>query len=203
VVTGIFQENSYILSENNSAVLIDPGSDPEKIQRILKRLNLTPMMILNTHAHLDHIGAVAYLQKIYHIPFYLHPQEKFILDRLQHSALFFGISPPEQPSVDNTVQEGVEISWEEYKIKVYDTPGHTPGGVCYKINGNLFTGDTLFCESIGRTDLPGGDWEELMNSLRKILQIFPDNTRVYPGHGENTTMEHEKKHNPFLLGLLD
>lgn len=205
LVTGPFQENCYIVwwEGQSESVLVDPGDDPDSIKTTLSRLGLTPIAILNTHAHLDHISAVQSLKDFYEIPFYLHHEEKSVLDGYEESCRLFGIIPSPKPEVDSWFDHGLELTLGDFTFKVILTPGHTPGGVCFYIEGHLFSGDTLFKGSVGRTDLPGGDWSILEQSLLKLMSLISKDTIIHPGHGPDTLLDTEMLKNPFLIPLLN
>ena len=204
LVTGPFQENAYIIWQENSnkSLFIDPGSEPEKLVDAVEEHGFEPQAIINTHAHLDHIGAVRDLQSTYSIPFYLHSNEKVVLNEYARYSSFFGLGPKPAPEVDHWFKEG-QLMIGEFKIELFSAPGHTPGGTCLIIHNHVFTGDTLFAGSIGRTDLPGGNWETLNNSLIRIMQVIPSDFVLHPGHGNDTTLRVEMEQNPFLLPLLN
>jgi len=204
VVTGPFQENSFIawLDDLSSCLIIDPGDDLQKIIDCIRKRNLEPIAVVNTHAHLDHIGAIAGLKKEFGISFYLHPNEKPVLDGYARDCAFFGMTPKETPEVDFWFGKE-DLSIGDFSIQLVETPGHTPGGTCLIIKNHAFTGDTIFAGSVGRTDLPGGNWETLSDSLVKAMKIIPDDNILHPGHGVDTTMAIEKKQNPFLIPLLN
>lgn len=203
VVTGPFQENSFILyySGQPEAVLIDPWDYAQLISTKLTSLNLYPVAILNTHAHLDHIGAVHDLKLKYKIPFYLHKKEKLILNTYEESCAMYGLPTKQAPKVDHWINEENQISMGVFTFQLLQTPGHTPGGICFFIEKNLFVGDTLFHGSVGRTDLPGGDWILLEKSLVKLMREVPSDTTLYSGHGPETTLGIELRENPFLIPL--
>ena len=205
VVTGPFQENSYILwySGSSDAVLIDPGDDPQLIIHAIEDQNLDPIGIINTHAHLDHIGAVYPLKEKYQISFYLHENEKLILDMYEQTCEMFGIIPKEKPEVDIWFTDEGKIIIGEFHFNTLNTPGHTPGGTCLELENHIFVGDTLFRGSVGRTDLPGGDWSTLESSLVHIIQSFNHNKIIHSGHGPDTTLLIELEKNPFLIELCD
>ena len=203
IVTGPFQENSYVAWQDGlpSCLVIDPGDDPGLIIEVILGKDLSPIAVVNTHAHLDHIAGVSDLKEKYGIPFYLHPNEKPILDGYERDCAFFGITPKITPTVDHWLSAG-ELKVSDFLIQCVETPGHTPGGTCLIINDHVFTGDTIFAGSVGRTDLPGGNWDTLCDSLVKAMENISHNYILHPGHGPDTTLEKEIKQNPFLIPLL-
>ena len=205
VVTGPFQENSYIVwySDSTDAIIVDPGDDKHLIIQSIDDHKLTPMAIVNTHAHLDHIGAVQPLKHKYDIPFYLHPNEQYILNTYEDACKMFGIPPRETPAVDVWFNDAENLKINAFNIHLVPTPGHTPGGTCLEIDNHLFVGDTLFRGSVGRTDLPGGDWATLESSLVHLFNSVAHDRIVHPGHGPDTTLHYELKENPFLIPLKD
>ena len=205
IVTGPFKENSFIAwySGSPDAVLVDPGDDEHLIIQMLEDNNLKPIAIINTHAQLDHIGAVHPLKEKYQIPFYLHEGEKFILDTYEETCRMFGIPPKQAPEVDIWFKEERKITVGDFSFNTVNTPGHTPGGACLKIENHIFVGDTLFKGSVGRTDLPGGDWNTLESSLIHLIKKVKHGCIVHSGHGPDTTLEFEIRRNPFLIPLKD
>ena len=204
ITAGPFQENGYIVhSERRSdCFIIDPGDSPELYIKEIENNNLKPIGILNTHGHIDHVHAVQPLKDHYSIPFYLHENDCMLLsEHYQEICLMYGMVPGKTPKVDVELNNEAELLMGEYIIKIIHTPGHTPGGLCYQINGDIFTGDTLFKGSIGRTDLPGGDYNTLMDSLKLLIEIVPGDTKVHSGHGYSTTMQDEVLSNPFLINI--
>ncbi len=201
---GLFAENSYFVVDeaSNEAVAIDPGDEAPRLLEMISNRGWNVRWILNTHAHLDHVGAVAAIKDATGAPFHLHERENELLEQLPLQAAMFGVSPPPVPAVDAPLTEGDVFSFgkEPIEIRVFETPGHSPGGVSFDIGGVLIVGDTLFAGSIGRTDLPGGDGPTLMRSIRERLLVYPDETRVYAGHGPPTTIGAERRSNPFLIG---
>ena len=184
IVVGAYQANCYILGDKRTGegVVIDPGDEAFRIIKEITRLQLKISYILITHGHIDHVGAAGELKRITGAPVMIHP--------LDAGGLGF---PP-----DGSLFEGQTIAVGSYKITVIHTPGHSPGGVCFYAPGAVFTGDTLFAGSVGRTDFPGGDHNLLIKGV--IQKIFPlgDDIRVYPGHGPNTTIGRERLYNPFF-----
>ena len=197
VPVGFLDVNCYLVwaDGGNRALVIDPGAEPAKIEQALARHGLTPAAILLTHGHVDHIGAVGTLAAKYGLPVWLHPHE-LPLYRSPANAL-----PPWIPAAKD-LPEPVTVlpSVPGLAFTVIETPGHTRGGVCYYFadSATLFTGDTLFCGSVGRTDLPGGDADMLADSIREKLLMLPLDTKVYPGHGEATSLGDEATGNPFI-----
>ena len=204
ITAGPFQENGYIVHSERSSdcILIDPGDSPELYIKEIDNNNLKPIGILNTHGHIDHVHAVQPLKDHYSIPFYLHNKDTMLLrDHYREICLMYGMVPGKTPEVDVELNNESEVLMGEYIIKILHTPGHTPGGLCYQINGDIFTGDTLFKGSIGRTDLPGGNYNTLMDSLKLLIEDVPGNTKVHSGHGYSTTMKDEVLSNPFLINI--
>ncbi|MCD6440365.1 MAG: MBL fold metallo-hydrolase [Candidatus Marinimicrobia bacterium] len=203
IVTGSFVENTWILSDdvNRHAVIFDPGDNVSSIVGKIDELKLTPVFILNTHAHPDHIGAAAELQKRYDLPFALHEKELDIFNSAKNIAQYLGIQNFQLPEVTTLLSDGQVLEVNSMHLQVLHTPGHTPGSVCYITDKHLFAGDTLFRGTVGRTDLPGGSLKQLNESLLRLSQLNPD-TKVYPGHGEATSITEELKSNPFLKDLL-
>ena len=203
IVTGPFQENSYLLIDklSNKCVLVDPGDEAQKIINYINEKHILPIAIINTHAHLDHIGAISEIKAEYSIPFYLHIEEKPILDSYLVSCRMFGMKPAESPSVDEWLNASGELLIGPFKFLIIETPGHTPGGCSFLIDDIIFVGDTLFQGSIGRTDLPGGDRKILDKSLIKLINKLNPKTAVYSGHGPSTSIGFEKINNPFLIQL--
>jgi glyoxylase-like metal-dependent hydrolase (beta-lactamase superfamily II) len=200
IVVGPLEVNCYILGceDTKEVAIIDPGDNADEIIKAIDNEDLKPVYIINTHAHFDHIGGVKTLQDHFNIDFLLHEEDLFLVDNASAQARAFGLDPIPKPEVNKFVNNGDKISLGNKVINVIHTPGHSPGCVCYLIDNNVFVGDTLFAGSIGRSDLPGGSYETLINSIKEKLFPLIDNTIVYPGHGPSTTIGAEKKHNPFL-----
>ncbi|MDO9534124.1 MAG: MBL fold metallo-hydrolase [Bacillota bacterium] len=196
---GSFASNCYLVAcpETKQAIIIDPGAEGKFIIKRVNELGLNVKYIINTHAHIDHIGANGDVKEAFNVPILVHEAEAPMYRSPQSSlALFMGknkMAPPDQ-----TLKEGDLLELGSLTIKVLDTPGHTAGGICLDINGVLFSGDTLFNSSIGRTDLPGGSYRQILESIREKILIYPDNTKVFPGHGPPTTVGDERRYNPFL-----
>lgn len=199
-----FESNCWILgcSETQAAVVIDPG-DEAGILKIIEAHQLTLKYLIHTHGHLDHVSATAALQQETEAPVLIHEADQILLDNLELQGTMFGLTAPATPTVDNYISEGDRVDWGKYTLSVIETPGHSPGGVCLNLEGEkiLFAGDTLFQDSIGRTDLWGGDYEQLLDAIREKLWQLDDDTIVCPGHGPRTTIGRERRENPFLQGL--
>lgn len=199
-----FMTNCYLVgcAATREAALVDPGGDPELIEMMVREAgNPRIAMIVNTHAHVDHVSAVHEMQQQYKAPFHLHPDDAFLLDHLESQAASFGMEGVTRPRVDADLADGQTLSLGELTLTIIHTPGHSPGGVCISVEDQIFCGDTLFAGSIGRTDLPGGSYEVLLASIRgRLLEAFDDATTVHPGHGPSTTLGRERISNPFLLG---
>ena len=190
-VQGAYQANNYLITDEESgeSVLIDCS---DKIPEIDESVNLK--YILLTHGHFDHVLGVNH----YDAPVLIHKKDVLQLKSTNAVLLMYGLPTGETPRHDGFVKDGDELFIGNTKIKVIHTPGHTKGCVCYLIDGKLFSGDTLFLETVGRTDLPGGNFKKLENSVKNILFQLDDSTVVYPGHGAETTIGHEKLHNEVL-----
>ncbi len=202
---GPFQENCYIVSFNDpdrSALIIDPGDEGDRLIREIESRSLTPKAILNTHAHVDHVGAVRLVQDQYQIPFYLQSKEESVLNTYPDICQSLGFDPKPLPEKVEWMQGDTTLEFSFSDVSIFATPGHTPGGCVIQIDNLAFTGDTLFAGSVGRTDLPGGDWATLESSLIRIMDTLSDSTRIFPGHGPETTLEMEKRRNPFLNPLV-
>lgn len=200
---GIMGVNCYITGDENEAIVIDPGANAEKIYNFLKEHNIKTKYIVLTHCHFDHILAADELKKLTNAKLVVCEKEKENLwdNEINMTGRFSKKSAiAENLMPDILVSEGDILKSGEHTFKILETPGHTSGGMClYNEKENvLFSGDTLFCESIGRCDFPTGDLETLLNSIREKLFCLPDDTRVLPGHEAETTILHEKTHNPFL-----
>lgn len=200
LVVGQIATNCYILGceKDNTAVVIDPGGNADQIMNRLKKHELELKAIIATHAHFDHIGAVASIVRETDAKLYLHKDDWPILERASRSAAAWGFSVEQPEMPDEAPAEGDVLTFGTIKLKVLHTPGHSPGGISLTMDDKVFVGDSLFYRSIGRTDFPGGDFDTLINSIKTKLFTLPDDTTAYTGHGPNTTIGDEKKHNPFI-----
>lgn len=204
---GPFMKNGFVAGceRTREAVLIDPGDEVSDLLSFAERGTLTIRHILLTHAHVDHVTGVAVAKRVLGAPIYLHRDDLFLYEHAVESGRMFGLHVEPQPPIDTFYAAGQVIAFGDYEVRPHHTPGHCPGGVCLQIGRkgeagqDLFVGDTLFAGSIGRTDLPGGDYETLLQSIRTVLFAFGDAARVYPGHGPATTIGQERRTNPFLI----
>ncbi|MCP3876061.1 MAG: MBL fold metallo-hydrolase [Desulfobacteraceae bacterium] len=197
---GPIMANCFILGceSTKEAVVIDPGDDADRILMELSKSELKVKYLLNTHGHFDHVGANKRMKEVTGAELAIHPDDEPMLEELSNSALMFGLSAENSPPADFLLNEGDDITFGEITLKVIHTPGHSKGGVCLYTKGHLFAGDTLFAGSIGRTDLAGGDYDTLISSIKEKLLGLDDDTKVYTGHGPETTIGNEKRMNPFL-----
>jgi glyoxylase-like metal-dependent hydrolase (beta-lactamase superfamily II) len=198
---GPFFKNGFVVGceRTREAVLIDPGDEVDSLLALADRSRLSIRYILLTHAHVDHITGVAVAKRALGVPICLHRDDLFLYERAVESGRMFGLRVEPQPPIDVFYSPDQVIAFGDHEVRPHHTPGHCPGGVCLQIGNDLFVGDTLFAGSIGRTDLPGGDLQTLMASIRNVLFAFGDATVVHPGHGPDTTIGHERRSNPFLV----
>ena len=204
-----FFKNGFVLGSEatGEAILVDPGDEVESLLTFATRQRLQIRYIMLTHAHVDHITGVGVAKRALDVPIYLHRDDLFLYDRAAQQAAMFGLKVDAVPPIDEFYRPNQTLAFGDLEARVHHTPGHCPGGVCLQIGNrgefgkDLFVGDTLFAGSIGRTDLPGGDYTVLMRSIRDVLFSFGDDARVYPGHGPATTIGQERRTNPFLRGM--
>ena len=203
IPNGQFAENCYVVVDEarRACAIVDPGEEAELITHRVAALDVTPVAIWLTHAHLDHVMGVARLKRETGAPVCLHPADRELYDHAVQQGLAFGIpvEPPPPPDLPFTHGEVVRVG--DCVFTVRHAPGHSPGSVCLVGDGVVFTGDVLFAGSVGRTDLPGGDFETLRKSIERELLVLPDSTIVYSGHGPETTIGQERRANPFLTGV--
>lgn len=200
LVVGPLGVNCYIVlcEDTKQAAVIDPGENAEKILRELKGVNV--VAIVNTHGHADHIGANARIKEKTQAPIFIHEADAPMLSDARLNLSAFMGEEILSPVADRILKSGDTIVIGGLRFCVLHTPGHTPGGICLleRDQSVLFSGDTLFAESVGRTDFPGGSMAQLVEAVQNKLMILPDDTKVLPGHGPATTIGHERSHNPFL-----
>jgi len=200
LVVSPFETNCYIAADESTrdALIIDPGEEAHLISDAAYGLDVTVIGIVNTHGHADHIGANSALKGEFNCPIIIHEADAHLLtDPQANLSAAFGPGIVSCPA-DRLLKEGDEIAVGELSFKVIHTPGHTSGGICLFAEGVLFSGDTLFMDSIGRTDFPGGSQKQLIDAIHTKLLVLPEETLVYPGHGSPTTIATEKQHNPWL-----
>ena len=200
LVVGPLMANCFICgcSKTKEAVVIDPGGDANTILLSLADSKLKAKYIINTHGHFDHVSANGKMKDATGADILIHPLDAPMLEKLSSNAAFFGVSVENSPPCDQTLEEGDTVSFGDITLKVIHTPGHTPGGISLYTNGVVFVGDTLFAGSIGRTDFPGGDFSTLISSIKTKLFKMEDDIRVFSGHGPETSIGTEKRHNPFV-----
>jgi len=200
ITVGPLQTNCYLISdpESNEALVIDPGSDAETIIDSIVKQKLNVKYIIATHCHIDHVAEAKTVQDHFDVPFLIHENEVTLLDTLESNNGLFGITVYGRPKTGDFLQHSQTITVGSNKGKILFTPGHSPGGVCISFPGYVFAGDSLFRNSIGRTDLPGGNYNQLIESIHNQLFTLADDTIVYPGHGPETSIKHEKQYNPFV-----
>ena len=206
LTVGPFQENCYVVGdeETGAGAIVDPGDEAARIALAVEQTNLEISQILITHTHIDHVGAVASLVDEYSCQVLMHAEAEPMLGQLPTQAMMMGLRFGEVPTVDRHIEDEEVIEVGGLQLRSLYTPGHAPGHIAFYIEseGLLLSGDALFAGSVGRVDLPGGSMEVLMRSIEERLLTLPDETRVYPGHGPETTIGNERVHNPFLQGGL-
>ncbi len=200
VVVGALETNCYLVycEETRQCGVVDPGADPEKILHTLFEMSLEPVVLINTHGHVDHIGANFDIKQRFPIPLLLHEADLPLLNNALLSEVAFLLGARASPEPDAFLAHDEDIRIGRQRLTVVATPGHSPGSISLKGDDFLLSGDTLFNDGVGRTDLPGGSWEELVRSIKSRIFSLDGRTRVYPGHGPATTVDREKKSNPFV-----
>ena len=211
-----FYKNGFVVGceRTREAVLIDPGDEVDELLGAVRDLNVDLQSILLTHAHVDHITGVARAKETFDLPVYLHQDDLFLYDAAVQQGAMFGFKVRQPPPIDS-YYDLTPLYFGDYEVRVHHTPGHCPGGVCLEISGkrageeraggnptHLFVGDTLFAGSIGRTDLPGGNYSVLLRSITEVIFPLGDDAIVHPGHGPDTTVARERTTNPFVLEYL-
>ncbi len=205
VIVGALEVNCYIVwdKESGAGVIIDPGADAAEVEAAARENGVKVRCVLNTHGHFDHVGADGAIKAAFGVPVAIHPDDAPLMADAHEHGIFFGVSTPKQAEPDILLKDGQAVEFGGLRLKVIHTPGHTRGGICLYIEDGkiLFTGDTLFAGSIGRTDFEGGSMDDLMASITRKLLPLGDDVRVLPGHGPESTIGEEKEINPFLAGI--
>lgn len=202
IVVGALGVNCSILgcNETREALVVDPGADAERILAAVAKHGLRVTTVVNTHGHFDHVGGNRRVLEATAAELLIHEADAPYLQRAVVTAARYGVTAEDSPPPSRFLTDGMTISFGRKSLQVLHTPGHTQGGCCLHLasEGMVITGDTLFADSVGRTDLPGGSHEQLIASIRGKLLTLPDETKVYPGHGPSSTIGHERRHNPYL-----
>lgn len=197
---GAIGTNCYIIycEESHKAAVIDPGGNEKEILSIIEREKLDVQYIINTHGHADHIAANGQIKQATGALLLIHTDDEAMLDNPQKNLSVFMGEAVKSPPADRLLHDNEQIFIGSITFDVIHTPGHTPGGICLKYGDTVFAGDTLFSESIGRTDLPGGSYSQLINSVKEKLMVLPDQVVILPGHGPETSIGWERKYNPYI-----
>ncbi|MCT4605403.1 MAG: MBL fold metallo-hydrolase [Marinisporobacter sp.] len=200
IQAGVYAVNCYIVvcEDTKKACVIDPGGDADEILNYIEKNQLELDFILLTHAHGDHIGGIPRLKEMKNVPVFLHKEDEGMLMDASKNLSSMMSGPNIGLSPDKLLLDGDIITLGNLKLNIIHTPGHTRGGICIKVLDTLFTGDTLFANSIGRTDLEGGSFEQIIDSIKRKLLVFDDRVKVLPGHGPYSTIGAERIHNPFI-----
>jgi hydroxyacylglutathione hydrolase len=202
LVVGPLEENSYIVADEVSkeAVVIDPGDEPDRIMELIDSNGFNVLAVICTHGHFDHVGAIGDIKKATGARVVMHKDDSETYGMANDQAAFWGYSVDDLPEPDGFLNDGDEIKAGGMVFRVMHSPGHSPGGICLYGEGVLFSGDTMFQGSVGRTDFPGGSIEKLKESFKRLIEL-PDDTRVFSGHGPETTIGREKRENFFMSEL--
>lgn len=195
---GPFQENCYVVARDGDLLIVDPGDEADRLMEAIDATGLRPRYLLLTHGHLDHVGAVSALQARYDCPVLAPADELPLIEQLPLQCQLFGLPPMTPPRVDRTIADGESLAFGQGTIEAIATPGHSPGGTCFRVGDHVFVGDTIFQGGVGRTDLWGGSWPTLERSIRERIFTLPEHLALYPGHGPATTVGDEKRSNPFF-----
>lgn len=200
VVVGALETNCYLVycEETLQCAVVDPGAEPERIFLEIAEAELKPVVIINTHGHVDHIGANRDMKDHFGVPLYIHAADSPMLGKIQQLELSLFLGAKDSPPADHLMSDAEEIKIGNSVLRVLHTPGHSPGSVSLLGDGFLLSGDTLFLEGVGRTDLPGGSQKQLEQSLREKVMTLPDETVILPGHGPLTSVGQERVNNPFI-----
>jgi len=200
IIVGGLETNCYLVycEETLQCAVVDPGAEPERIFLEIAEAELKPVVIINTHGHVDHIGANRDMKDHFGVPLYIHAADSPMLGKIQQLELSLFLGAKDSPPADHLMSDGEEIKIGNSVLRVLHTPGHSPGSVSLLGDGFLLSGDTLFFEGVGRTDLPGGSQKQLEQSLREKVMTLPDETVILPGHGPLTSVGQERVNNPFI-----
>jgi len=202
VVVGPLGVNCCLLGceATGQGIVVDPGGDVERILAVAHKRGLTVVSIINTHGHFDHVGGNLELKRATGAELLIHGADEPMLARVSTVAGMYGLQAEDSPAPDRLLEDGMLVTFGSQQLRVIHTPGHTPGGCCLYLEAEqkLISGDTLFADGVGRTDLPGGSYEQLVDSIRQRLFVLPEQVAVWPGHGPSTTIGHEKRNNPYL-----
>lgn len=200
LVVGPIEENCYVLKdeETGHGLIIDPGDNGQEILAYVRDNHIEVDLIVNTHGHWDHIGAVDFLRDALQVRLAIHGEDASMLTATREEMAAYSIFAGGKRPAEILLKDGDTVKFGHCSLQVMHTPGHTKGGICLYGGGCLFSGDTLFAGSVGRTDLPGGDYREMLESVRSKLKSVADDTKVYPGHGPATSMGRERRCNPYL-----
>ncbi len=204
VAVGPLQMNSVFLSADGpdgpEAILIDPGADPERLLQLIEDSGCRLTALLATHGHFDHVEGAAEIQKVHDLPLLCHVEDKPVIEFMQQAQRSYGLPITEFPAFETDLEDGGSITFAGIEISITHVPGHSPGQVMFGIPGYAIVGDCLFAGSVGRTDLPGGDFATLEKSIRERIYTLADETVVVSGHGPDTTVGRERESNPFVRG---
>lgn len=197
---GPLDNNTYLIvcDATRATAVVDVGFEPETVIEAVRRNALDVRYLLNTHAHYDHAAGMRTVQEALGGDYWLHPADRFLLDRLGEQGAAFGFADAQPPEIVHDLADGQILTLGNETLEVIHTPGHSPGGVCFRHGLSIWVGDTLFAGSIGRTDLPGGSFEQLAKAIHERLFVLDDASRVFPGHGPATTLGDERTGNPFV-----
>ncbi|MGM9992400.1 MAG: MBL fold metallo-hydrolase [Candidatus Bruticola sp.] len=196
---GGFATNCYLVYDSdNTGVIIDPGDNAAELEQIITNHHLNIKAILLTHGHCDHLIGASQLEKDLQLPLYIHSQDTGSLNRCQSDAVMLGLKCQEIPKISGTLEDGQIFRVGKLEFRIIHTPGHTPGGITIVCENHAFCGDTIFHTSIGRTDFFGGNYSQLISSIKNKIYALPDSTILYPGHGSQSSVGYEKTHNPFV-----
>ncbi len=200
LIAGPLETNCYLVycQETLECAVVDPGAEAIRIFQLIAGKGLKPAVMLNTHGHVDHIGANKDIKEKFNIPLYIHSADSSLLEEVQQSEIGIFLGARDSPSPDHFLNDGDKIKIGKSFLRVIHTPGHSPGSVSFLGDGFLLSGDTLFSGGVGRTDLPGGSWKEMENSIKNKILTMPDEMIILPGHGPSTTVGKEKSSNPFI-----